>query len=224
MIEFDWRDYVREKIVQKLSQSVHGEELIEELAGFLEDAYTAALQRGFSRDEALALAQQQVADWHRLARKIRQAEPQEDPMSHVAKALWFPGTAMLVLAAIMLLFMARLVPPAIWIDRPVLMIAPWLCSYFLFGALGAWWSRRARGSVGLRFFSGTFPVALHLAIFILPIMVALASDAPKFPEHRQLGWLLRTSVTWIVIPAAALAMGTLPFLKDSSEKSVLSSS
>ncbi len=139
-------------------------------------------------------------------------------MSPTAKTLWVPGVSVLFCSSTLLLAMTRLVPPATWVDpkAPVLLLAPWLLSYLVFGALGAWWSRRAGGSRAARFFSGMFPLALHLAVFFLPIIVAMASDVPRFPEHLQLSFLLRAGLGWVVIPGFALAIGTVPFLRDAA--------
>ena len=133
-----------------------------ELAEHLEDQCAA-------RAEKAILPQNRVepieggTDWNLLAREIRHAE--EETMSPTAKTLWVPGVSMLFCSFILLFAMTRLVPPAIWVNpkAPVLLMAPWLLSYLVFGALGAWWSRRAGGSRATRFFSGIFPLALHLA-------------------------------------------------------------
>ena len=139
-------------------------------------------------------------------------------MSPTAKTLWVPGVGMLLCSFILLLAMTRLLPPKTWVDprASVLLMAPWLLSYLAFGALGAGWSRRAGGSRVVRFISGTFPLALHLAVFSLPIIVAVVSDVPRFPEHLQLGFLLRAGLGWVVVPGVALAIGTVPFLRDAA--------
>jgi hypothetical protein len=199
------------------------EEIRVELAEHLEDAYQDALQCGLSPEAAIACAHEQVPDWKCLAQGIRRAGQEEDTMSHTTKTLWLPGMSVLIFSAVLLLVMIRLVPPTAWggPKPPVHLLATWptwLFSYLVFGALGAYWSRRAGGSIAARFLSGTFPLALHLVIFFLPIAVAMLYGAPSFPEHRQVSWLLRTSIWWVVIPGVALAMGTLPFLRDGAER------
>ena len=196
------------------------EEIRAELAEHLEDAYQDALQCGLSPEAAIACAHEQVLDWKCLARKIRRAGQEEDAMSHTTKTLWLPGMSVLIFSVILLLVMIRLVPPTAWggPKPPVHLLATLLFPYFVFGALGAYWSRRAGGSIAARFLSGTFPLALHLVIFFLPIAVAMLSGAPNFPEHRQVSWLLRTSIVWVVIPGVALAIGTLRFLRDGAER------
>ena len=216
----DWREYVRARVGRLGLDAAREEEIRAELAEHLEDAYQDALQCGLSPEAAIACAHEQVPDWKCLAQGIRRAGQEEDTMSHTSKTLWLPGMSVLIFSAVLLLVMPRLVPPTAWVGPkpPVHLLATWLFSYLVFGALGAYWSRRAGGSIAARFLSGTFPLALHLTIFILPIAVAMASDAPAHAEHLQLGWLLRTSIGWVVIPGVALAIGTLPFLRDGAER------
>ena len=141
-------------------------------------------------------------------------------MSHTAKALWVPGMSVLVFSAAMLLVMTRLVPPTAWVGPrpPVLLVSIWLFSYLVFGALGAYWSRRAGGSLADRFLAGIFPLTLHLATFILPIFVTMFSTVRRFPEHLEPAWLLKVAIVWVVIPGVALAIGALPFLRDGAER------
>lgn len=217
----DWRAFVHERVAGLGLGAEREEEIRMELAEHLEDAYQAALERGLSPDAALAWAREQVPDWQGLVRQIRLARQEGTDMSHTAKTLWVPGVSVLLLASIMLILMTRVVPATLWTspNGPWLMLGPWLLSYFVFGALGAYLSRRAGGDPRARLLSGVFPLALHLTIFVLPIIVAAVADSARYPEHRQLAWLLRTSLAWVVIPGVALAIGALPFVRDSAQKS-----
>ena len=211
----DWRQYLRARLGPLGLRHEREEEILTELAEHLEDLCAAKAERAI-------LPQNRVepieggTDWTLLAREIRHAE--EETMSPTAKTLWVPGVSMLFCSFILLLAMTRLVPPAIWVNpkAPVLLMAPWLLSYLVFGALGAWWSRRAGGSTATRFFSGMFPLALHLAVFLLPAILAIASNVSRLGEHDQVSFLLRIGLGWVVIPGAALAIGTVPFLRDSA--------
>ena len=49
---------------------------------------------------------------------------------------------------------------------------------------------------------------------------AMASNVPRFPEHLQVSNLLRIGLGWVVIPGATLAIGTVPFLRDSANVSI----
>ena len=141
-------------------------------------------------------------------------------MSHDTKTLWLPGMAALCCAAALVLGITWLAPPALWADpRPG---AQWLAaaigisSYVAFGALGASWSRRAGGSVSVRFLAGVFPLALHLAVVIPAIAISILSENRLHPEHLRPNLQLGVVLALVVIPGVALAIGTLPFLGDSS--------
>ena len=211
----DWRQFLRARLGPIGLRHEREEEILTELAEHLEDQCAAKAEKAI-------LPQNRVepieggTDWTLLAREIRHAE--EETMSPTAETLWVPGLSMLFCSFILLLAMTRLVPPAIWVNpkAPVLLVAPWLLSYLVFGALGACWSRRAGGSTATRFFSGMFPLALHLAVFFLPAILAITSNVPRFGEHDQVSFLLRIGLGWVVIPGAALAIGTVPFLRDSA--------
>jgi hypothetical protein len=211
----DWRPHLRERLGPLGLHREREEEILAELAEHLEDQCAAKGEKALLPDSRVERIESGI-DWTLLARNIRHAE--EETMSPTAKTLWVPGVSILFCSFILLLAMTRLVPPATWVNpkAPVLLMAPWLLSYLVLGALGAWWSRRAGGNTATRFFSGMFPLALHLAVFFLPIIVTIASTVPRFPEHLQVSFLLRAGLGWVVIPGVALAIGTVPFLRDSA--------
>jgi hypothetical protein len=212
----DWREFVSQRLRGLGFSRQREEEICAELGEHLEDAYLDALKRGLSPEAAMAAAQREVSDWRRLSRKIRHVGREERTMSHTARTLWMPGITMLLIASALLLIAARLFPAELWSrpGAPGALLAPWLAAYLVFGAAGAWWSRRAGGSTAVRFFAGTFPLTLHLVVFLLPILVALLVEAPRHPEHVQAAFLLRAALGWVVIPGVALAIGTLPFLRN----------
>lgn len=213
----DWNQLVRERLgVLGIAPQLE-EEVVAELAGHLEDRCTSAVNRGMTEPEAVAL--EEVPDWVALNKEIIAAK-KEEPMNERTKILWLPGLTMAFCSAVLLPAMSRLVPPAVWADRraPVLLFALWVLSYVVIGALGAYWSRRAGASIAVRFLSGVFPVGLHLAILISGIVVTSLQAAPRFPEHLQLSFLWRAGIVWVVIPGVALALGTLPFLRNHSRE------
>jgi len=215
MTEANWRSYVRTNLASQRLVPPLSEEVIEELAAHLHDVYQDALRLGLSLEIAFARANREAADWRRLAKSIRHARKEEDPMSHDAKTLWVPGVSTLVIASLFGMTMTRLLVVLWGQPRATLLVAgPWLCSYFVFGALGAFWSRRVGGARWKRFLSGTFPATLHLATFLVIVVSAMIS------ETRPLAFFARVFVFWVIIPAAALALGTLPFLRNPAAKAV----
>lgn len=176
-----------------------------ELTGHLEDAYADAVRRGCTDEDAAARAMAQVPDWTYLAGAIRHADQEEGPMSHDAKTVWLPGMAALGCAAAVLVGTARLLPGSAWTDpgARLPMMAAMLLSYLLYGALGAWWSRRAGGSVAQRFVAGLFPLALHLCVVLIAAIRVHSDVRPG------------VALGFIVIPGIALTIGALPFLTSS---------
>jgi hypothetical protein len=139
-------------------------------------------------------------------------------MSPTTKTLWVPGVSMLFFSSSLLLAMMSLVPPATWVDpeAPKLLRAAWLVAYLLFGALGAWWSRRVGGSTVCRFFSGMFPIALYLGVVVGFISAPPVGLGQRVSDALQLNFLLRSGAEWVVISGVALAIGTFPFLRDTA--------
>jgi len=98
----------------------------------------------------------------------------------------------------------------------------WLYALPFLGAAGAYWSRRTGSGLPAQIATGLFPLALFSAIFVGQHAVGqqgtslglLAMD--KLPPAHVFFPFLTTSnnllITWVVIPAAALLLGVLPFL------------
>ena len=200
----DWSGVVRSRLAPLGTDAEREEQIRVELAGHLEDACADAVRSGCTEAEAVARALERVPDWIHLADAIRAADLKDGPMSHDARTLWLPGMAALGAAAAVLLSLAWLVPGSLWTDPGATppMIAAILLSYLLCGALGAWWSRRAGGSLAERFVAGIFPLALHLCV-VLVAAIRVHSDV-------RLG----VALGFIVIPGIALTIGALPFLRD----------
>ena len=204
----DWAAIVRSRLGALGLDAAYEEEVRAELAAHLEDLYAEARRCGSSDADAMARALERVPDWGHLARTIRRADRRDGPMTRDARTIWLPGMAALIGAAAVILVATRL-PSSLWADRraDVPMALAAIAMYLACGALGAGWSRRAGGSVGERICAGLFPLALHLAIFILAIVVLTISEG-------RVNLQLKAAVVFLLTPGLALATGTLPFLRD----------
>jgi hypothetical protein len=80
----DWLRYVREHLSLPDSPAERQAEIVEELAGQLEDAYQEAIRSGLNETEARAAANQHVADWGALANDLRQAGFRQSRRPHFA--------------------------------------------------------------------------------------------------------------------------------------------
>ena len=213
----DWSSVVRSRLIALGIEAGREEQIRAELAGHLEDAYADAIRRGCTEEDAAARALAQVPDWTRLADAIR-ADQKGGPMSPDAKTLWLPGMAALGCAAAVMLGVPRLLPASLWLDprATMPMTAGLLLSYLALGALGASLSRRAGGGIAARLAAGIFPLALHVSILVTVVVAAMFGDR-RSPEAIQLNFQLRAALIFIVIPGVALAVGTLPFLRDGAK-------
>src|SRR5580704_1381487 len=70
----DWKQYVREHLPPLGLGGAREQEIVEEIAQQLDDAFTEAILRGLTREQAEAHAIAQISDWNLLAKEIRRAE------------------------------------------------------------------------------------------------------------------------------------------------------
>ncbi|HEY4838491.1 MAG TPA: ABC transporter permease [Candidatus Acidoferrales bacterium] len=70
----DWKKYVREHLPPLGLSGAREQEIVEEIAQQLDDAYVEAISRGRARDQADRHAISQIPDWNLLAEEIRRAE------------------------------------------------------------------------------------------------------------------------------------------------------
>ncbi len=210
----EWQELVRERLGALGVDPEREEEVIAELAGYFEDAFESSMECSASLEHAFACAFSEVTNWSRLRREIHDSM-QEDPMNARTKNLWLPGLVMLFLSSVLLMFITRFgpFPKMVWLDprQPLLLYVPWLISLPVFGALGAYWSKRAGGRVTERIVAGIFPVLMLTGAFfmILPIAYVFDRKIPFSMFVTSFGLIL---LSWVIIPGAALLLGALPFL------------
>jgi len=79
----DWKKYVREKLPPLEFSGAREQEIIEEIAQQLEDAYSDAIARGSTPTAAESHACTQISDWNTLAHEIRKAD---QPIAEIVNA------------------------------------------------------------------------------------------------------------------------------------------
>jgi hypothetical protein len=212
----DWQAHVRERLGVLGIGAEREEEVVAELAGHFEDAYEGCLERSATPEHAFAFAFSEVDNWSRLSREIRRAT-EEDPMNERTKNLWLPGMVTLFFSSVLLMYITRHgpLPVFVWVDPrvPLLLYVPWLVMLPVFGAAGAYWSRRAGGQVRARIAAGIFPVLMLAAAFIVILPIAIIFDGRGWHVHQ---WKAFAGLIlgWMLIPGAALLLGALPFLRN----------
>ena len=212
----DWRQLVESRLGRLGLSPACEKDVVAELADHLEDRRVTAMRKGMSEAEAVAAALEEVPDWVALNQEISATRREEDSVSEHTKTIVVPGMTMLIAASVLGFLALRLVPPIVWVSQRGSVIGPvlWLLAYCAIGALGAYWSRRAGGGTAARFLSGVFPVAVHLAIFVCVGIAVFFSEVPPPARNLSLSFLLVRAFGFIVVPGLALAIGTLPFLRD----------
>ena len=192
-------------------------EVIAELAAHLEESYDEARSRSLSEEAAVNFALQEAGDWRVLAVKICRARSEGGPMNRRTKTLWFPAVLSLLGASLLLMVLERLgfQPREVWVGGFAMSLYwHWLIGLPLFGALGAYLSQRAQGSIVARLAAGLSPALVMLAVMSLILPWGLAIDG--FHYFRLVAFGVGVT-NWVVIPAMALAIGTAPFLRESAQ-------
>jgi len=210
----EWKKVVREQMTALNLPPGATEDIIAELAEHLAEAYEAARARGLTHTAACNRAMQEVDDWYVLAKEIRRAKAEEEFTNSRSKRLWIP-TMVSLLGASLAMRLMQLIgvrPDPAWTAPLVVSFYwPWLAVLPIFGALGAYLSRRSGGPLKFRLVAGTAPV---LWLFLL----SSASEPIDLAVNglSQLRYYAYGMADLVLIPGAALLVGALPFLFDSN--------
>jgi hypothetical protein len=226
----DWRGIARRRLAPLALEAKRKEEIIDELSGHLEDLYSDLLRHGKSEAEAAQSAWSTVADWDELRDAIQLAANEEAVMDyHLGpagerrlKTLWLPGVCTGLLAGVLLRLLQLPSAPApnvSWLrpSTPLIIYWQWYLCLPLVGAMGAYWSRRAGGTLLERASAASFP-ALQLICYpgiLLPFVMVFDLI---FHHSAPLVVAAFFLLVWIVVPEAALLLGALPFLKGEAMK------
>lgn len=205
------------------------DDVVAELAAHLEEVYDASRSRGMKDEEATATALQEVGDWNVLAAAIVRAKSEEDAMNQRTKSLWLPAMASLTGAALLLLIIQKLgvQPRIVWMQNSaqqkmaMVFYMPWLIALPAFGALGALLARRSQASTLHRLVAGTAPALAMLGAFAVLLPVSLVLDRTAHLSGFPWIYFGLTMLNWIGLPALALLIGALPFLREHRRQSVL---
>lgn len=225
----DWCVIVREKLAGLDLPPSQQEETVRELAAHLEDHYEEGRARGLNDSDACELTLSEIADWRRLARKIRAARRQEETMKNRIMSLWLPGFVggSVALESFHILWIAGFRPRPFLVGSIVglQLYLPWIFLLPLFGALAAYMSRRAEGQRMARLTAVLFPSIVVLVMLCAAVLASVIIA----PQKRAMDILpnligahfslpvgfAQAAFNWVVLPSAALLLGALPFLGSS---------
>jgi hypothetical protein len=159
----------------------------------------------------------EVVEWRSLVRKIQHAKHKEKTMNARTKHLWLPGLVSLSasMGLLMILIEISLQPRLLGHSPLQMVILPWLVLLPLCGGAGAYLSWRGGADLWARIVAGLFPT---IVLFVLgTILVLTRLVIPARPQW----WNGSIAIAFgIVLPSAALLLGTMPFLKTTKPKAV----
>jgi len=214
----DWQQIVSGKLSGIALEPDEKSQVLEELAGHLEEDYQSLLSQGISDEGAIQRALKRVDDWQVLKRMIESARKKENPMAKRVTQFWLPAFLTLLLSMVFLAVI-QIFGPNPWITpspgsrlrmTPVAVVyVSWLLLLPLIGALGAYMSRRAGGSARTVFLSIVFPILPYLAFFLIGLPVALILD-DHVAHNITIPALFVGLSGWVIFPAAALLAGGWP--------------
>jgi hypothetical protein len=213
----DWKKLVREHTESSALPAACREEVVSELSAHLEEAYEAARSRGLTDAGAFEVAAQEVSDWRSLIKEISRAK-EENPMNPRTRSLWLPAMANLIAAPGLLMILQKLSvqPRVLWIgDMAMVLYLPWLVTLPIFGAFGAFLAKRAHARFVNRLIVGLSPALAVLGAFALVLPVSLVVDSHRLRDF-PFAYFALTICNWVVLPALALLIGTLPFLLETN--------
>jgi len=209
----DWEKLVREQLAGLDLGYQEENEIIAEIVGHLEEAFESFCREGISEQDATRRALAQVADWNDLRRKIYLVRNREDNMEPRVTRFWLPGLLGFALAMILDVASHRFLshPLVLSLDRgtPILRFhISWILALPLVGAIAAYLSRRAGGTLRTSLLSSIFPVLPIAAVFLVAIPTGLIVGHP-IAYGIVAEKILYMALGWVLAPGAALLTGGL---------------
>jgi hypothetical protein len=207
----DWEKLVREQLADLDLGHQEKNDVIAELSGHLEEAFESFCREGMSEQDATRRALTEVTDWKALRRKIYSARNKEDIMEPRVTRFWLPGLLGFALSMIVERVSYRFDshPLVLSLDRgtPVLRFHfSWIFALLLVGAIAAYLSRRAGGTLRTSLWSSIFPVVPFAVVFLFAIPIGLIRGHP-IAYGTVAESTLYMALGWVLAPAAALLTG-----------------
>ncbi len=240
----DNRKQLRERLGKLGLGLYREEEIVRELSDHLEDQAGALQALGMTNDEGFQKALSGEVDWPKFREEIYRAETEEATMNYQltyrAKILWLPALGALTLSSSLLaLFQfSGLVPRFHWLSSGMsggsyyTFYIPWLIAMPVVGAISALWSQRAGGKTIHRLLAalappigmlGTFLILPFITLLIYTLIRLFSSRGlhTPFPIHAapMMTGIFVLVVSWVLLPAAGLLLGAVPFLRKPQSQS-----
>jgi hypothetical protein len=205
----DWREYVRKRLGGNRDRNSEEYQVIDELAGHLEEYYDALRAQGLAEGQAVRQAKMRAGNWEQLRAGICLAK-REGSMSDRIRQLWIPGLVTLLLANVALTVMQRLhvEPLLVGVGKywTLCVYLPWLLILPMVGAIGGYLARRAQGRGWHVYLAAGFPALVIGGLFLLILPLVLVFDR-DVASHIEPSGMLAGLTSWVVLPGMALAAG-----------------
>src|SRR6266550_3377160 len=138
----DWQQIVSGKLSGIALEPDEKSQVLEELAGHLEEDYQSLLNQGISDEGAIQRALKRVDDWQELKQMVESARKKENPMPKRVAQFWLPAFLTLLLSMVFLAVIQVFGPnpwtraaSRSWMPVAVVYVS-WLLFLPLIGALG----------------------------------------------------------------------------------------
>jgi hypothetical protein len=188
-----------------------------------------------------------VADWEELAQKILWERREEGSMNERTRGYWLPGLVCFTASMVWMMILELSIPirlPWYWTDclapphvglahtlsglsnaqvQIYTLAAPyvlWLLTQPIFGALGAYLSRRGGRERRARVVAGVFPALMFLFALGVVGVIAVFVERNQFVLNHPL-YFGTMVFPWGIFPGLALALGVLPFLREGRQSTGL---
>ncbi len=213
----DWTRLVREHLHPLDLPAHEAQPVVAELSAHLEDRYEEEMGKGLTESEAYQTTLNELFEMHGLAKDIQRAKYKEELMNSRTKQFWLPSLVSLASAMILLAVLTQLSLQPRFLGRTPLqmVLLPWLALLPFCGAAGAYLSRRGGAHLLARVASGLFPmIVLFSVVGTLMVTRLVVLARPHLPFIAI--WVGAA----IILPSAALLIGTAPFLKPTKSKGI----
>jgi len=212
----NWEEHIHGRVARSKRCAHLEPEVTEELAHHFEDVCEAGMEAGCSEEESARSALKEVKNWPRLAMQINEARGGTKMLKQRIQTLWLPAMMNMTVAFTVLLgglmVLNKPLRGPVMSSNPAPLYLVWLVVLPAMGATAAYWSRRAGGSVAVRATAALFPAITMLVTFFAILMHAVFVDHDTSSTNifMQVGG---SAVGAVMLPAAALLVGALPFLR-----------
>lgn len=212
----NWEQFIHERMSRSKRGAQFEPEVTEELAQHFEDICEAEMKNGCSEEESTRSALNEVKNWPRLARQIDEARGGTEMVKQRIQTLWLPAMVNMTVAFTILLGGLKVLNKPLrgptMSSNPAPLFLAWLLVLPAMGAIAAYSSRRAGGTVTVRATAALFPAITMLVTFFAILMHAVFVDHDTSSTNifMQVGG---SALGAVILPAAALFLGALPFLR-----------